>query len=212
VQTFADQCAKLYPNIDKNDKGMLRRDVPKTPCDLFLEFFPLDLVERRFEHWAQHAQSNNRTGLSNLDQAIFMRFWSLIFKMSLSDLRRRALYFENGSHPALTQTTFESLLYTIRDAGFQPYEEHKLMPDGREAWAEDPLWPVRRFTDELQAHWQDIYQPGFSMVIDESMIGWTGATNVHVTVLPNKPTDKGVCLKTLCDARTRVMLAVEFVT
>jgi hypothetical protein len=41
VQTFADQCAKLYPYVDKNDKGMLRRDVPKTPCDLFLEFFPL---------------------------------------------------------------------------------------------------------------------------------------------------------------------------
>jgi hypothetical protein len=25
------------------------------------------------------------------------------------------------------------------------------------------------------------------MVVDESMIGWTGATNVHITVLPNKP-------------------------
>jgi hypothetical protein len=33
---------------------------------------------------------------------------------------------------------------------------------------------------------------------------------VHITVLPNKPTDKGICLKTLCDARTRLMLAVEF--
>jgi hypothetical protein len=46
------------------------------------------------------------------------------------------------------------------------------------------------------------------MVVDESMIGWTDATNVHITVLPNKA---GVCLKTLCDARTRVMLATEFV-
>jgi hypothetical protein len=48
-------------------------------------------------------------------------------------------------------------------------------------------------------------------VAGESMIGWTGATNVHVIVLPNKPTDKGICLKTLCDARTRVMAALQFV-
>jgi hypothetical protein len=138
-----------------------------------------------------------------------MRFSSLISKMTLNDQRRGALCFENGSHPALTQTTFESLLYTIRDADFQPYEEHELMSDGREAW--DPLWPVRRITDELQAHWQDIYKPVFSMVIDESMIGWIRAINVHMTVLPNKPTNKGVCSKTLYDARTCVMLAVVFV-
>jgi hypothetical protein len=47
--------------------------------------------------------------------------------------------------------------------------------------------------------------------VDESMIGWTGATNVHITVLPNKPTEKGLCLKALCDARTCVLLALEFV-
>jgi hypothetical protein len=49
------------------------------------------------------------------------------------------------------------------------------------------------------------------MVADETMIGFTGATNIHLTVLPDKPTSKGVCLKTLCDASTRVMIAAEFV-
>jgi hypothetical protein len=43
------------------------------------------------------------------------------------------------------------------------------------------------------------------------MVGWTGATNIHIAYLPNKPTDKGVCLKTLCDARTRFMFNLEFV-
>jgi hypothetical protein len=46
---------------------------------------------------------------------------------------------------------------------------------------------------------------------DETMTGFTGATNIHLTVLPDKPTSKGVCLKTLCDASTRVMIAAEFV-
>jgi hypothetical protein len=48
VDTFADQCTRFHPNIDKTTNGRLRRDVPKTLCDLFLEFFPLELVECRF--------------------------------------------------------------------------------------------------------------------------------------------------------------------
>jgi hypothetical protein len=43
------------------------------------------------------------------------------------------------------------------------------------------------------------------------MVGWAGATNIQITYLPNKATDKGVCLKTLCNARTRVMINLEFV-
>jgi hypothetical protein len=52
----------------------------------------------------------------------------------------------------LLQRTFENLLYTIRDAGFEPYEEHQIIPDGREAWGGDPLRPMQRFADELQSH------------------------------------------------------------
>jgi hypothetical protein len=43
------------------------------------------------------------------------------------------------------------------------------------------------------------------------MVGFPGAMNIHISVLPNKPADKGVLIKTLCDARTRVMVVVEFV-
>jgi hypothetical protein len=75
----------------------------------------------------------------------------------------------------------------------------------------DPLKLVRRFVDRLQAHWQAVYVPGALLVADETMVGWKGATNVHITYLPNKPTDRGVCLKTLVDGHTRVMISVEFV-
>jgi hypothetical protein len=42
------------------------------------------------------------------------------------------------------------------------------------------------------------------------MVDWMGATNIHITYLPNKPTDKGVGLKTLSDARARVMINLEY--
>jgi hypothetical protein len=53
--------------------------------------------------------------------------------------------------------------------------------------------------------------PGTTLVADYTMVGWAGATNIQITYLPNKATDKGVCLKTLCNARTRVMINLEFV-
>jgi hypothetical protein len=53
--------------------------------------------------------------------------------------------------------------------------------------------------------------PESVIVADETMVGWTGATNIHITYLPNKLTSRGVCMKTLCDARTRVMIGFEFV-
>jgi hypothetical protein len=55
----------------------------------------------------------------------------------------------------------------------------------------------------LQA-WHDLYVPGSLLVAEETMVGWTGATNIHLTVLPSKPTSQAGCLKTLYDAGTRV--------
>jgi hypothetical protein len=35
-----------------------------------------------------------------------------------------------------------------------------------------------------------VLMPGAVMVADETMVGWTEATNIHITNLPNKPTSK----------------------
>jgi hypothetical protein len=140
-------------------------------------------------------------------------------KLALTGLRRRDLYFKDlGVSAIMSLTTFNSLLYTIRDADFEPYREGDMLPDGGTSTARDPrkgetvnvsqgihkhLW--------ISFHWQEEYVSGPLAVFDEPMIGWTGATNAHVTVLPCKTTDKGICLKTLCDTQTQVMVALEFV-
>jgi hypothetical protein len=63
----------------------------------------------------------------------------------------------------------------------------------------------------MQHAWQEFYVPGAVVVGDETRVGWKGATKIHITNLPDKPTSKGVCLKTLCDAWMRIMVAMEFV-
>jgi hypothetical protein len=134
---------------------------------------------------------------------MFLRFLALVMKMGLLGLRRRDHYFkEPGASSVVYQVTSDSLLYTIRDCGFQGYAEGDDLPDGRIATDTDPLKCVRRYIDELQSHWQEVFVLVSLFVIDESMVGWTGATNVHIIVLPNKPTSRGVRLKTLWDAHS----------
>jgi hypothetical protein len=138
-------------------------------------------------------------------------FLSLVIKMGLLGLRRGEHCFTGVFRStAMTQRTFD-ILYTIRDAGLGTYEAGTPYPDGRIAHVGDPLSCIRLFADQLQQEWQEAFVPGSVLVVDETMVGWTGATNIHITTLPNKPTSKGVCLKTLCEASTRVMLSLEFV-
>jgi hypothetical protein len=139
---------------------------------------------------------------------MFMRFSALVLRMGVIGLRRQ--YFKDPFSP-MTQSVFQNLLYTIRDVGFPAYPEGDPLRDGRTACTNDPFRQVRRFGDGLQHTWQELVVPGSVIVAEETMVGWTGATNIHITYLPNKPTSRGVCMKTLCDARTRVMIGFEFV-
>jgi hypothetical protein len=84
------------------------------------------------------------------------------------------------------------------------------MPDGHPASPNDPIKPVSRFVDAVLQVWHHLYRPGSLLVADETMVGWTGATNIHITMLPNKPTSQGVCLKTFCEASTHVMINYFF--
>jgi hypothetical protein len=209
---FDDQLIARHSDFDVEQPGKFTAFLSKNPCDLFLAFFPMELVEPRFEHWRAHARENDRKRLANLNRPIFMVFFALVLKMGLTGLRRREHYFTDAVEAStMSQAVFLNLMYTTRDAGFAAYQEGSPLPDGRTAFIDDPLRLVRRFFDEVQQVWHDVYVPGAVMVVDETMVGWTGATNIHITVLPKKPTSRGVCLKTISDASTRVMVAMEFV-
>jgi hypothetical protein len=67
VQQLDCQCKRLHPNVEKDTKGRLKANVPADPTALFLAFFPLELMEHRFEVWMQYAQRHDRKGLNTLN-------------------------------------------------------------------------------------------------------------------------------------------------
>jgi hypothetical protein len=182
VAYFDDHLASRHPLVDTQVPGRFRRIPKMAICALFLAFFPTALVEPCFASWRKHARDRDRRGLSALDTELFLRFIAVILRMGLTGLRRRAHHFTTElKSTAMTQTTFESLLYTINDAGFPAYEEGQQLPDSRTAVGNDPLRKVRRFADELLQAWHELFIPCTTVVADETMVGWTGATNIHIT-------------------------------
>jgi hypothetical protein len=87
--------------------------------------------------------------------------------------------------------------------GFPEYEAGEQLLDGRTAVGNGPLKYCRQFAAKLVQEWQEVFVLGTTLVANESMVGWTGTTNIHITHLPNQATDRGVCMKKLCDTLAR---------
>jgi hypothetical protein len=77
VASFENQIVSNHPAFDVKDSGKLRRNIPKTPCDLFLTFFPkaMALIESSLPRWRAQAEQNDRRGLANLDIGMMYRFF-----------------------------------------------------------------------------------------------------------------------------------------
>jgi hypothetical protein len=138
VAAFDDQIVDRQASFDIDQPGRLRCIAGQSPIDFFGAYFPM-LLAARFSHWRAHAQENDRRGLTNLNTAMFRKFLALLLRMGLGGLRRRSFYcIEHVEVAAMSQTTFQNIFYTIRDAGFAAYEEEQTLPDGRTAPADDP--------------------------------------------------------------------------
>jgi hypothetical protein len=139
---------------------------------ILLRFVPcLFSVRRSWNHVSRvraNMQLNTIVGAStidcNLDRTIFVSFTALLLRMGLLGLRRRDQHFTpEVKSRAMSQTTFESLLYTVRDVGFPGYEEGEQLPDGRTAVGNGPLKYSRRFGDQLVQEWQEVFVPGTTL-------------------------------------------------
>ena len=68
---------------------------------------------------------------------------------------------------------------------------------------------VRGMMDVFSACWRVAWSPGPSLVIDESMIPWTGATTGRLMVILRKPSPVGMLLNTMVDGHTGILLHAE---
>lgn len=68
---------------------------------------------------------------------------------------------------------------------------------------------VTGLMEAIKTSWNAAWTPGCRLVIDESMLWWTGCTPAHKTVMPRKPTPLGFQMKTLVDGSSGILLNME---
>jgi hypothetical protein len=86
----------------------------------------------------------NTSGPHHLDINMFMMFTELLVRVGLLGLRRRDHTFTpEVKSTATSQSKFECLLHTIRDARLPGFEAGEQIPDGRTAVGNDPLKHIR---------------------------------------------------------------------
>lgn len=80
----------------------------------------------------------------------------------------------------------------------------------------DRWWPIRKLLERFNAHMKVVFVAGKWVVIDESGFWWLGKDGQwchdgmpHVTKIARKPRSVMAELKSLCDALTGIMIAVE---
>ena len=114
-----------------------------------------------------------------------------------------------GHHIFLDQ--YQALVSLIGHEGFEQYDPTHVLPDGRVMLETDSFRKVRKFTDLMFETFRNAYTPGRLIVVDETMIEWTGASVIYTVYISNKPHPEGICIKSLVDANSRVLLAGEFI-
>jgi hypothetical protein len=100
VPDFDYPVTQQHPSFEVINPGRIRSSVLKTLCDLFLAFFPMELVDPRLIFWREHATEHEHTGLNSLDESIFLRFLAVVLRMGLIGSRRRDLCFTDAMESA----------------------------------------------------------------------------------------------------------------
>lgn len=179
-------------------------------AQMFFRFFPLNSIEPLLPKWQQISKekASPLSGMPNINKALFVGWIALWVQMMVVNLPSRKMYWEKSRvmhfplfHEWGSWRYFEELLSIFHLPEYQPGDTEYL-PD-------DPLQSVRKWYNILAEYWRENYKAGSIIVVDETMVFWTGQ-GVHLTYLPRKPTPVGVMLKTICDASSRVLLGWEF--
>ena len=181
-----------------------------TPDELFSLFFTQDLwqiIKEQTNLYASQVLHVRREEISNhprgrlaswkpVDRREIKKFLGLYLLMSIHSQTKYADYW---SDDILLRTNFPK--YMSRDRFFQILSLFHLGNNINPKAATDKLYKIREVYDYLVTKWQEYYEAGPYLSIDEGMIPYTGRLE-FLQYIKKKPHKWGVKVYALCDSKT----------
>jgi hypothetical protein len=165
--------------VDQRDKSMrkgrLVGDCMEDPShvQIFFRFLALKDIEPLLPQWQDAARNKEAPGMLEIAMSRFVGWLGLWVMMMVLSLPSRKMYWQQSSAYSCSMFSewgshryFEELLSIF----FLP--EYK--PDHQRYVHNDPLQSVRKWFDGLAEVWRAAYEAGSILVVEETIIFWTG--------------------------------------
>ena len=211
VQKSVDECQRRQDKFSEPVPGKLRRlqnAGQARELEYFWQFWPVHIQDDVLRAFKEQGQRIFGPGF-NITRGLFWKWLGLWLRMTLFCGPSREQYFKPQLAPGKVDFGFSAHMSFNQFQQITRALNLPTAPEPRNAAQPDSFRPVRKFMEACNTRWQDAYEPATHIVVDETMLFWTGQGEAHLTYLPRKPTPLGIMFKTLVDGESCVLLNME---
>ncbi|NBX97284.1 hypothetical protein EBQ81_00260, partial [bacterium] len=143
---------------------------------------------------------------------LFLKWMGCWFKMLGDKKRRQEDYFTPSETTILSEVmSWDTFRKIKRVLAFPTYDDsapEKLADMGP---GPDNMRFIRRWLHACNDQWKTSWEAGTYLVVDETMVAWSGTGTAHLTYIPRKPSPLGIMVKVTCCGSSGVLLHAELV-
>ena len=143
---------------------------------------------------------------------LFLKWMGCWFKMLGDKKRRQEDYFTPSETTSLSEVmSWDTFRKIKRVLAFPTYDDsapEKLADMGP---GPDNMRFIRRWLHAYNDQWKTSWEAGTYLVVDETMVAWSGTGTAHLTYIPRKPSPLGIMVKVTCCGSSGVLLHAELV-
>ena len=182
-----------------------------TLFDLFMHFMPMEKIDATTKVMDEKGRAKYGRAWTAMTRGLLLRWIGVWFEM-LANPRaggRRQYWISTKTHKSNcpSQYSFEHIMPVSQfEQIYCVFELAQNPPTLGDDTPTDPFAKVRRWVDACNRCWKGAFTPGLFLVVDESMIFWSGRGMPGWIVIPRKPRSTGLEGKTTCCGQTNILL------
>jgi len=148
----------------------------------------------------------------SINRDLFCKWMGCWFRMCGDKKRSQEEFWAGTDERSLSVImTWDSFRKIKRVLSFPTYDDDAQEKLDDMGAGPDRMAFIRRWLHACNKQWKAAWEPGTHLVVDETMVMWTGLGAAHLTYIPRKPSPLGIMMKVACCADSGVLVHAELV-